>query len=756
MPNSTDIVSFNSEGDKLENSLLIGNGKLGAIIHGGKASEFISLNIDSLWSRTSNLNHNRKGQYKIGEIEKLMLSEKEGDLKKAHKLTRRYLLGGSAGAYMPLADLVINHNTNDFSNFSRSLDMSQGLVATQYGDTTKEYFASYPDNVIVIKYSGRNLDLEIDLSTKHPKSKKNVDKGIFLSGHAPSFTSNIELAVFKKGLYCNKEDTIAYYCGLSVNSDGQIRYGKNIEVKNASFVEIRFVADTSYDNKNSSIDTIKNRLANSFKTDYNTLLANHCRDFSSLYNKCRLELCDCGDTSYADTEIEDFQKDDKSLSPVVKLFNFGRYLMISGSRKGSEALNLQGIWQDRLDPPWSSNYTTNINLEMNYWATEQVGLGECVAPLINQIIKMEKWGRVTAKETYNGEGWVSGHNSDIWGHSSPVCGFSFNDPCQCAQFFGCSGWLCLHLFEHYEYTCDKNYLLNTAFPIMKGAVEFYLGKLVLFEDKLILTPSSSPENRYLIGSNSYGLTNGATMDMSIVKQLFSDYIMACKILSVNDELLVRVKNSEKKIKPFTIGSKGQLLEWSREYAESDEKHRHISHLYANHPAHLINDNTKELQAAVKKSLELRGDEGTGWSIAWKINQYARLSDGEHAYKLIKMQLKPCLSFGKKIYRGGGTYPNYLCAHPPFQIDGNFGVMSGIAEMLMQSDTDCIKVLPAVPSRWRSGSVKGMVAKNNRIVDIEWNNDNVYVTVYSNSENIVSVTFNNKKHVIETNKKAVLK
>lgn len=719
-----DILRFTSHGSNIEDSLLIGNGKLGAIIHGGGEKEVISLNIDSLWSRTAKLNHNTKGHAMMGRILEMMRSD--GDIRQAHHLVQKCILGGDAAAFMPLADLTIEHIGADLRGFERILDMSKGVVTSTYGNTSRTYYANHPHNVIVVRYEGADLNIRVRLGTKHLHSQTKLDEGVYLSGYAPKYTSTRIFKRYKRGIYMGAKDVIKYYCGVTALSDGRLEYDKGIVVSNANYVELRFTADTSYDHPNTSTVNVKSALDNLRATDYGELLREHIEDFQALYNRCSLELGDCDYSHTTDEELKGMEIDDDNLAPVVKLFNLGRYLMISGSREGTEALNLQGIWQDSLSPPWSSNYTTNINLQMNYWACEQVGLSECVKPLLGQIEKMVKWGRYTARDSYGGNGWVSGHNSDIWGHASPTCGNFKTNACHYAQFYGCSGWLCLHLFEHYEYTCDKDYLRNFAYPIMKEAAQFYIGMLIEVDGKLVLSPGASPENMYMIDGKRFALVNGTTMDMSIVKQLFLDIKRSADILNLDDEILPKIDEMLPRIKPFSIGSHGQLLEWDKEYLESEPNHRHMSHLYGNHPAHLIDSTTPELQAAVRQSLADRGDEGTGWSIAWKINHFARLHDGEHAYSLVKRHLKPCVNNAKY---GGGTYPNYLCAHPPFQIDGNFGVMSGISEMLMQSSIERIHLLPALPKRMHSGKVTGMRAKGGWTVDFAWDTDNVTVTVY---------------------------
>ena len=404
---------------------------------------------------------------------------------------------------------------------------------------------------------------------------------------------------------------------------------------------------------------------------------------------------------------------------ITKMFHYARYLMISSSKPGTQCANLQGIWNHDLRAPWSSNYTVNINTEMNYWMAEKANLSDCHEPLFDLIERTASRGKKTAKEVYHLDGWVSHHNVDIWGHSSPVGYFGQDEnPCTYSMWPMSSGWLCSHLWEHYRYTLDREFLKEKAFPLIRGAVEFYLGYLVPYDGYFVTAPSTSPENTFTASDHSvHSVTFGSTMDCSILKELLGNYLKACEILGITN-LTDEVKAALKKLPPFKIGKEGQLQEWYLDYPEVDVHHRHVSQLYGLYPGNLIHREDKELLAACRVALDRRGDEGTGWCMAWKACLWARLGDGERALKLLKNQLRVTKEENCSLV-GGGTYPNMLCAHPPFQIDGNFGFAAAVLEMLVQYQDDRIFFLPALPKEWKDGKISGLRAPGGITIDFVW-------------------------------------
>ncbi len=437
--------------------------------------------------------------------------------------------------------------------------------------------------------------------------------------------------------------------------------------------------------------------------------------------------------------LENFDGTDKGLYELI--FNFGRYLVIASSRQGTQATNLQGIWNEEWVPAWSSNYTLNINTQMNYWPVLSCNLKECFMPLIDLVSKISLTGKEIAKEFYNAEGFVCHHSTDIWGHANPV-GQNERGNSVYTCWNMASGWLACQMFDYYEYTEDEKLLCDKLLPIMIEAAKFYLDIMEVDEDGYyIITPSTSPENFFMVDGENYAVAKTTTMTMSIVRELFLRVIKACDILEVEDEILYKIHNVLPKLFPLQISKGGGMMEWDADYEEFDEHHRHISHLYSLFPGDGIN--TEEFFEACRKTLNNRGMGGTGWSIGWKLNAWATLKDGEKALQVLKRQLHLVEATKEIDYQnGGGTYPNLFDAHPPFQIDGNFGVVAGIANMLVQSRNGVIDILPALPKSWNRGYVKGLKVKGDIEVIIKWeDNCPVEVILTSKRDREVSIRMN---------------
>ena len=480
----------------------------------------------------------------------------------------------------------------------------------------------------------------------------------------------------------------------------------------------------------------------------------HVTDYQKFFKRVELKI--------ANKELADIPTDQRlkryaegAVDPYLETlyFQYGRYLLISSSRTNGVPANLQGLWNPYIQPPWSSNYTMNINAEENYWLAENTNLSEMHQPFLQFINNLSTTGKITAKNFYNLPGWVAHHNSDIWAMSNPVGDFGKGDPVWANWPMG-GAWSSAHLWEHYLYTQDKSFLEQKAYPLMKGAAEFCLGFLVPDSaGRLITSPSTSPENNFktptgYIGSTMYG----GTADMAMIRELFLDILSAQQVLKNDNEFAIKISNALNNLLSYQVSKKGHLQEWYYDWEDADPKHRHQSHLYGLYPGnHITVDKTPALAAAAKKTLEVKGDETTGWSKGWRINLWARLKDGDRAYKMYRELLKfvPPDETKENYKNAGGTYPNLLDAHPPFQIDGNFGGAAAVAEMLVQSNGEVIELLPALPKAWPSGEVRGLKARGNYEINMSWNAGQVTNLVIKSTKPTAQVLMNGKLQIVKT-------
>lgn len=725
------LLNYDTAAVTWTDALPIGNGSLGAMVFGGVTQERIQFNEETLW-RGQPHDYAHKGANKyLGEIRQLLT---DGKSREAHKLAQEEFMSQPLKQihYQPFADIYLDFpNHEKFTNYSRSLSLDRAISEVSYrvGEVNyaREVFSSYPDQAIVVNLTASEsnaLNFNMFLDAIHD------DKELRTEGRVQTITVRV------------KDGVLWGVATVKIDTDGKVdTAGGQLKITDATQASLYLSAATNYktfeDVSGKPNEIVAQNLKSIEDKNFDEIKATHIEDYQSLFNRFDIDFGDNGKSANTtDQRIIDFGANPDDPQLLALYIQYARYLTIASSRPGTKPANLQGIWNDKIKPPWFSSYTTNINLEMNYWAVEMTNLSECHEPLFDFIEDLSNTGEIVAKEHYGAEGWIMHHNVDIWRGAAPV------NASHHGIWLGGAGWLATHIWEHYLFTQDKTFL-KKRYPLIRDAALFY--SQFLYQDPntgyLISSPSNSPE----IG----GLVAGPTMDHQIIRALFNITIEGSEVLGEDTDFAEELKTLIPQIAPNQIGRHGQIQEWLEDKDDPEVHHRHVSHLWAVHPWNEINyDETPELMKAAKQSLEFRGDNGTGWSLAWKINFWSRFRDGDHSYKLVHKLLSPAQRPDGKV--GGGSYPNLFDAHPPFQIDGNFGGASGMIEMLIQSQLGKIELLPALPSALPQGSISGVCARGGFELNFSWANSALtQVEVLSKTGGTCKLTYKDKLIEFET-------